>query len=150
MTTNEPTRHLGHAAVMLGMLLGLCNAFVIGAGIGGANGKGLLEIGAIALLVTGFGGMPAVVLGALLGWLADAIRAHPVWLRRLLLIAPAALFVMVLGAELEAQIVRRGPPQHFALVSCIPTAIAAFILERATRRHPTPRVPAAYVRRGAS
>jgi hypothetical protein len=101
------------------------------------------------MLVMLFGSMPAVVLGALLGWLADVMRGQPVWLRRFLVIVPAALFVIVLGAELETQIVRRGPPQHFALVSCIPTAVAAFILERATRRRVIPRVPPAHVRRGA-
>ena len=149
MSANEQTRHPDHAAVLGGMLLGLCNAFVIGAGIGGASGKGYLEIASIALLVMLFGSMPAFVTGALLGWLADVMRAQPVWLRRFVLIVPAVLIVILFGAELDSQISRRGPSQHVALASCIPTVVACFILERATRRRSTPCVPPAYVQRGA-
>jgi hypothetical protein len=144
MSANEPTRYFGDAGVVGGMLLGLCNAFVIGAGIGGANGKGYFEVAAIALAVMLFGSMPAIVIGALLGWLADAMRAQPVWLRRFALIVPAVMVVIVCGVEIETKLIGRGP-EHFALLAAIPTAVAAFILERATRSRSTPSVPLAYV-----
>jgi hypothetical protein len=91
------------------------------------------------LLVVAFGIVPAIVLGALLGWLADVTATLPVWLRRFLLIVPAVLLVAVLGTEFGLQ--------HMILVSCIPTAVATLLLERGTRNHVAPPVPVAHVRR---
>jgi hypothetical protein len=121
-------------AVPLGMTLGALNVLVIGIGMA-VVGR---EAG-IALLVLAFGVVPAIVLGALLGWLADVMKTMPLWPRRFVLIVPAVLLVVVLGAEFAMQ--------HMILVSCIPTAVATFMLERGTRTEVAPPVPIAHARR---
>jgi hypothetical protein len=116
----------------VGILLGLANVFVIGVGMAAVGHEA-----GIALLVLMFGSIPAIVVGALLGWIADAMKAMPVWARRLVLIVPAVLLVIVLGTELWMK--------DFIFVSCIPTTVATFILERATRLTQRPPVPPAQV-----
>jgi hypothetical protein len=55
------------------------------------------------------------------------------------LVVPAVLLVALLGAEFLMQ--------HMILVSCIPTAVATFMLERGTRADVAPPVPVAHARR---
>ena len=122
----------------LGILLGVINVLVIGLGMSFAAGDPELQI---AMFVTMFGIVPAVVLSALLGWLAEAMAPLPVWVRRFVLCLPAMLLVIVLAAEFSMQ--------HFILVSCIPTVVAAFVLEHATRLVAPPPVPVAQARRAS-
>jgi ABC-type dipeptide/oligopeptide/nickel transport system permease subunit len=122
----------------LGILLGAINVLVIGLGMSFAAGDRELQI---AMFVMIFGIVPGVVLGALLGWLAEVMAPLPVWLRRFVLCLPAMLLVMVMAVEFSMQ--------HFILVACIPTLVAAFVLERATRLVATPPVPVAHARRGS-
>lgn len=122
--------------VALGVLLGALNVLVIGVGMSVMAGDHDLQI---AVWVAIFGIVPAVVLGALLGWLADVMAPLPTWVRRFVLILPATLLVIVLAAEFTMQ--------DFILVSCIPTVVAALVLERGTRLVVPPPVPLAHARR---
>jgi hypothetical protein len=118
--------------VPLGIMLGALNVFVIGIGMA-AVGR---EPG-IALWVVMFGIVPGLVLGALLGWLADVMKPLPIWLRRVVLLVPAVLLVVVLATELTME--------SFIVLSCIPTAVATLLLERGTRLVVVPPVPVARV-----
>jgi len=117
--------------VPLGIMLGLLNVFVIAIGLAGVGD----EVG-IAMLVVMFGIVPAIVIGALLGWLAEVMKPLPTWMRRFVLIMPAVALVVILGAEFSMQ--------DFIVVSCIPTAVATLVLERATRLVLPPPVPPAH------
>ena len=122
------------AAVPLGILLAMSNVLVIGIGMqaGGRERD-------IVVLVLIFGSVPSILVGALLGWLADVMKPLPVWARQFVLIVPAVLLVIVLGAAFGMQ--------RFIFVSCIPTAVATLVLERATRLAQTPPLPPAQARR---
>ena len=124
------------AAVPLGIVLGALNVLVIAIGMGVLGGEP-----GIVLLVTMFGIVPAIVLGALLGWIADVMKPLPIWLRRTVLVVPAILLVCVLGAEFSMQ--------QLIFVSSIPTVVASLILERATRLNLPPPVPEARARRSS-
>ena len=121
-------------AVPLGLALGALNVFVIALGLAGIGGEA-----GIALWVVMFGIVPGIVIGALLGWLGDAMKPLPIWLRRFVLSVPAVLLVIVLAAEFSMQ--------DFILLSCIPTAVATLLLERGTRLVEPPPVPVAQARR---
>jgi hypothetical protein len=128
-------------ATGVGVLLGLANVAVIGLGLGLAvslEGAGGHPLG-IAFFVCMIGIVPAVVLGALLGWLAEVTAPLPRWLRAFVLTLPALLLVVLLGAYFAMQ--------QFILVACIPTVVAALVLERATRLVVTPPLPVARARR---
>jgi hypothetical protein len=120
----------------LGVLLGVLNVLVIGVGMSFAHGRFDPNV---MVWVVAFGIVPGVVLGALLGWLADVMKALPIWLRRFVLVVPAVLLVVALAAEFSMQ--------GFIYVSCIPTAVAVLLLERGTRKVVTPPVPVAHARR---
>jgi hypothetical protein len=120
------------APVALGILLGALNVVVIAIGLSAIGGD---PHPGVALWVIMFGGLPGIVLGALLGWLAHLTKPLPSWLRRFVLIVPAILLVIVLAAEFALQ--------DFILVSCIPTVVAALLLERYTRVVVPPPVPPA-------
>lgn len=117
-----------------GLLLGVANVVFIACGLAVLEGE--LEI---AVLVTMFGMVPGAVLGAVLGLIAKATQAHSIWLRRVALIVPAVLLVIWLGSEFTME--------DFILVSCIPTVVAAVVLERATRLVVPPPVPVAHARK---
>jgi len=123
-------------APALGVLLALVDVLVIGIGLAFA-GPG--DPFAVVFFVSVIGMLPAVVVGALLGWLGEVMGPLPVWLRRFVLVLPALLLVIVLGAELSMQ--------EFILVSCIPTTVAALVLERATREREAPPIPVAVLHR---
>jgi len=115
-----------------GTLLGLVNVFVIAIGMAGFESQPN-----IAMLVIVFGGLPGVVAGALLGALASVISGSPRVIRVAVLTAPALCVVFALAGEFGMQ--------DLAVVSCIPTVVAALILERWTRLVEAPPVPVARV-----
>lgn len=119
-----------------GVLLGVLNVVVIGVGMAFAHGRFDPNV---MVWVIAFGMVPGVVLGALLGWLADVMRALPIWLRRCVLVVPAVLLVVALAVEFSME--------SFIYVSCIPTAVAVLLLERSTRKVVVPAVPVAQARR---
>lgn len=121
-------------AVPLGLALGALNVLVIAIGLAGVGGEA-----GIALWVVMFGIVPGILVGALLGWLAEVMQPMPIWIRRFVLSVPAVLLVIVLAAEFSLQ--------DFILLSCIPTAVATLLLERGTRLVAPPPVPLAQARR---
>jgi hypothetical protein len=122
-------------AVPLGIALGALNVIVIAVGLAVAADES-----GIALWVIAFGIVPGVVLGALLGWIADVMKPLPIWVRRLVLLVPAVALVAALAAEFALQ--------QFILLASIPTAVATLLLERSTRPSEPPPVPLAQARRG--
>jgi len=107
-------------AAIKGIALGLANLLVIAIGIVAGHDAGMM------LLVVLYGGIPAVVVGGLLGTLAEfTARRSPRW-RAVLLALPALGLVAGLGTffGFTAAIP----------VACIPTLVAALILERWTRQ----------------
>lgn len=105
--------------IIKGIALGLANAVVIAIGLVGADPGGIL-------LVLLFGGIPAVVTGGLLGGLAELTASRaPRW-RVVLLALPALGAVAGLGTFFDMT--------AMVPVACIPTVVAALILERWTRR----------------
>lgn len=117
----------------LGVVLGALDVFVIATGM-----ADVCHAPSIAVLVIVFGLVPGIVLGGLLGWLAEVMAPLPVWLRRCVLIVPPLLLVVLLGGEL-------GKEQFIALAS-IPTLVAALLLEGATRLSVAPPLPVARAR----
>lgn len=113
-----------------GTLLGLVNVVVIALGIGVRVGES-----AIVTLVVAFGVIPGVVAGGGLGILAGRLRRFSPLLRFALLAVPAIGVVFVLAYEFELR--------DLAAISCIPTLVAAAILERWTRPRPAPPLPVA-------
>ena len=118
--------------VPLGIALGALNVIVIGIAMAFAAREA-----DIAIWVAMFGIVPGLIAGALVGWLADLMKPLPSWARTIMLIVPAVLVVIFLGMTFAMP--------TFIAVSCIPTVVAALLLERGTRRAITPRVPVARV-----
>ena len=116
--------------VGLGLLLGTVNTFVIAVGLSAMEGD--TEVAIIVMMV---GVVPGTVLGGLLGLTAHLTKAWHIWGRRILLTVPALLLVVLLARVFAAH--------EFILVSCIPTVVAAFLLERNTRLITPPLVPPA-------
>ena len=113
-----------------GTLLGALNVIVIALGMAGVESQAN-----IAMLVIIFGGLPGVLAGTLLGTLAHVMDDAPVPLRIGVLTVPALGVVFGLAHEFRMQ--------DLAMVSCIPTVVAALILERWTRKIEAPPVPVA-------
>jgi hypothetical protein len=113
-----------------GIALGLANLLVVAIGVAGIDVVGIL-------FVMLYGGIPAVALGALLGMLAGLTARRSRHWRALLLTLPALGLVAGLGTffKLQAAIP----------VACVPTFIAALVLERWTRQTVAPPVPVATV-----
>ena len=120
----------------LGVLLAVANVVVIGLGLGFTEPAGH-PLG-VAFFVCMIGIVPAVVLGALLGWLADVTAPLPVWLRTLVLTFPAIALVVLLGSYFSMH--------DFIVVASIPTVVAVLLLERATRHVTPPPLPVAHAR----
>jgi hypothetical protein len=120
-------------AVTRGILLGAANVVVIAIGLGITAGDQ-----AVTMFVILFGGIPGLIAGGVLGWLAGYIEARPPSLRATLLAVPAVGVVFFLASPfgMDASVP----------VACIPTVVAALILERWTRRVTPAPVPAAVVR----
>jgi hypothetical protein len=116
--------------VAQGILIGAANTFVIALGLAVVAGEA-----AVAVMVMMLGVVPGTALGAVLGWTAKVTKAHDVWLRRVLLTVPSIMLVGALASEFALN--------EYIFVSCIPTVVAAFVLERGTREVPAPPVPIA-------
>jgi len=118
--------------VYKGLLLGTINVVVIAIGLAG------LEHTGIAGLVIIFGGLPGAIGGALLGAIAQLIDDAKVPIRIGVLALPAFGLVFLLATQFGME--------NAAWISCIPTLVAALILERWTRKQPEPEpVPVARV-----
>ena len=108
-----------------GTVLGAANVVLIAIGMAAIDGDP-----AVAMLVMMFGGLPGIVGGVVLGALAQAFEAWPPVGRVGLLALPALGLVYLLAHEFHMT--------HLALVSSIPTVVAALILERWTRKPAEP------------
>jgi MFS family permease len=118
------------APILLGMLFGAVNVVVIALAM-----AVMVHDSAALIFVVMFGGVPGIVVGGLLGVVARLLATHsPRW-RVVLLALPAFGLVAFLGATFG----------FLAIVplACIPTTVAALILERSTRQTPTPPIPVA-------
>lgn len=103
--------------------LATLNVFVIAYALSVEVGD---RVGSAVALVVIFSIIPALLLGALLGRIAEATAAHrPLW-RLAVLALPASGLVITLASAFEML--------HFAPYACIPTCVAASILERTTRQ----------------
>lgn len=114
----------------VGKALGLAtlNVFVIAYALS-------IEIRAPMETIVVFSIIPALLLGAILGCIAESTsEQRPLW-RFMVLALPACGLVVVLASAFEMM--------HFAPHACIPTFVAASILERTTRKPQT--VPVAAV-----
>lgn len=109
------------------------NVLVIAIGMGVMVGDA-----EVTTLVVLFGGLPGLVAGGVLGWLAKCVEARPPWGRATLLAVPAVGVVYILAAAFEMY--------EFVPVACIPTLVATLVLERWTRRTTPAPVPVATVR----
>lgn len=120
-------------AEVKGVAMAIANVLVIALAMGAAE-----HDAEVTILVTMFAGLPAVVLGAVLGWLAGLTATKsPRW-RAVLFALPAFGLVAVLASffGLTAAVP----------VACIPTLVAALLLERWTRQVVPALVPVATVR----
>jgi hypothetical protein len=114
-------------------MLGALNVLVIA--IGMAVMAGSAEV---LTLVVMFGGIPGVITGGVLGWIAGQTATRVPWLRVVLLALPAVGVVGFLATEFDMR--------ETIAVACIPTVTAALVLERWTRRVTPAPVPVATVR----
>lgn len=110
-------------AVAKGMWIAFANVVVIATAL-------TLELrvreGAVLVIVVLSALVPAVFLGGVLGKLGEATaEQRPLW-RLLLLAVPACGLVVWLADKFDML--------HFVPHACIPTAVAASILERVTRK----------------
>lgn len=79
----------------------------------------------LTFMMIAYAGWPAILLGYVLGKVAEATAPHAPWSRLAVLAFPACALVVALAA--------RAHLLPFAPDACIPTLVAAAILERTTR-----------------
>jgi hypothetical protein len=111
-----------------GALLGIANVLVIAIGIGAIEASTEASRYAndgVTKLVFMFGSVPGISAGVVLGGVARALERSSRLVRIVVLTLPALGLVYALAREFDMM--------HVAAVSCIPTVIAALILERWTR-----------------
>ena len=119
-------------AAFKGIVLGAANVVVVALGLsaGDPEASGLIIF---------IGGLPGVLMGGLLGILAGVLATRDRRLRVALLTLPAFGLVVVLAS---ASGMSAAVP-----AACVPTFIAALVLERWTRQvPPPPPVPVATAR----
>jgi hypothetical protein len=121
--------------VACGIVCALVNVVVISLGLSALDPHQRFEI---VLALFGLTFIPCAGVGGLLGWLAGRTATASVGLRRALLIAPAIVVVYALGYA--------GDLDDYILLACIPTIVAALVLERWTRSPAGPPVPVAVAR----
>lgn len=120
-------------AVNFGVTLGACNVVFIALALMASDPT--LDAGA----VFGFGIVPGIVTGAVVGMIAAATRdVIPRWARALVLAVPALLCVVVLAQEFELL--------RFVPHASIPTLVCVLMLERGTRAKPEIELPDAAAR----
>ena len=113
-----------------GILLGMANTIVIALGLGTA-----FSTRDIAGPIMIFGMIPAMLIGAFEGGLADWTTRTPPWVRMLLLAPLPVGFVWVMANALRLGTIGDA--------ACIPTFVAVLILEKTSRAEvlvPTARV----------
>lgn len=131
--------------VGLGSLLGALDVLAIAFGIAATYARE--ELVAVALPIAAAGILPGLLTGAFLGSLAERLGARPVWLRLMVLFAPALLLIVFGPALLMlVGIARIGDMVEFAEFACVPTLVAVLVLERATRARLAQQIPPARVR----
>jgi hypothetical protein len=119
--------------VFKGFVLGAANAIVIAFALGVVERNPV-----VTFLVIQLGGIPGALAGALLGGLAGlTATVAPRW-RVPLLALPAFGVVLVLASSFELS--------PAAPLACVPTFVAALVLERWTRRIVPPPLPVATAR----
>jgi hypothetical protein len=130
--------------ISIGALLAFANLIVVAVGMSGMqhgletathhHGTALcghphaIESPGVTVFVIGL--LPAMVTGVLLGRLAHACRAWPIWARRLVLTPLPLAVVVMLGAVTRIY--------DYVLLAFVPTTVAALVLERATRDRTLP------------
>jgi MFS family permease len=120
-------------ATIKGIGLAIANVLVIAIGMSVVTNDGEMFMPVVV-----FGSIPAAVLGALLGLLAGMFATRSRHWRAVLLTLPAFGLVAVLASLFGFEPV--------IPVACVPTFIAALVLERWTRRVVPAPVPVAMVR----
>jgi hypothetical protein len=118
------------APILMGTVFGAANVLVIAVAM-----AVMVHDAAAFIFVVMLGGVPGIIVGGLLGLVARLLATRsPRW-RVVLLALPAFGLVAFLGASFG----------FLAIVplACIPTTVAALILERSTRQIPTPPIPVA-------
>jgi hypothetical protein len=122
-------------AVACGIVCALLNVVVICFGLSAIEPHERFQI---VMVLFGLTFIPCGIVGALLGWLSGRMTNAPIAIRRAVLIAPALMLVYLLGHV--------GDFGDYVLPSCIPTIVAALVLERWTRSVDAPAVPVAVAR----
>lgn len=128
-------------AVAKGLALAAANVVLVAIGIAVAGQRPVVHLGGIpdvAAAIIVYGGVPGLLTGAILGWLAQAIEAQDRRLRMFVLTALAIIAVAMLGAAFDM-------PRD-VVPACVPTIACALTLERWTRRLPPPPIPIATAR----
>jgi ABC-type dipeptide/oligopeptide/nickel transport system permease subunit len=111
-------------SVVKGIAVGAANVAVVAVVVGAATPlASAVDIGFI-------GGLPGLLAGAAIGWLAGRTARLRPPVRVALLAIPAFLLVFWLAHVFTML--------ELAELACVPTTIAAIVLERWTRRPPIP------------
>ena len=105
------------------MFLALANTILIAIGVSAVEVHDRMSMVFIVMVV---GGVPAALVGLVVGSIAGALAAAPRWIRYAILIPPPLGLVAVLSLTFRMT-------TYFA-VACIPTLAATLLLERYTRR----------------
>jgi hypothetical protein len=133
-----------------GILLAAANVLVIACAVSVEleNHTWKLDLGdeltrsEVPVTIVSAGIVPALIVGAILGWLARLTeRVHPLW-RLLVLVVPACGLVLGLAALSEVFV---GGLLHFVPHACVPTCVAALILEQTTRKPQAEVIPPAAI-----
>jgi hypothetical protein len=126
---------VNRSPVACGIVCALANVVVIALGLSAIEPR---ERFAIVIAMFGLTFIPCGLAGAILGWVAGRTQAKRVALRRTILIVPALAIVYALGYATDLD--------EYIVVSCIPTIVAALVLESWTRNAEPPPVPVAVAR----
>jgi MFS family permease len=118
-----------------GMIVAFFNTIVVAVLIAITSGeKHALDV---VVVITMIGTIPAVLTGALLGFIADHLRHVNRLVVLVLLLTMACVAVAALGQMFDMT--------KLVIVCCVPTAAACSILERWTRPKPEESFPVARV-----
>ena len=114
-------------ATDLGAVLGIANAFVIAIGLSTTLEPGGTWINA-TIMVFAVALVPSMLVGFILGSIAERTHDHRRWIRLLVLALPALATVFALASVFSLT-------AYFARAA-IPTLVATLLLERYTRAKP--------------
>jgi hypothetical protein len=105
----------------LGGLLGLANLVAITMVIAVVERAGARDVITVVMLCA----LPAILVGALFGALASRLRGAHVLTRVIMIALPALMLVVVVAGMFRLP--------NYLLFACVPTTVAALVLERRTR-----------------